>query len=72
MHGALSTGPKTPEGRARIAEANRQRARARRIAKGLPPDPPLKGKRGFMEWRKVPVKSGYGPRWLRGRLVRVK
>ena len=27
-HGGLSTGPKTPEGRARIAESNRRRARA--------------------------------------------
>ncbi len=28
-HGGLSTGPKTPEGRARIAESNRRRARRR-------------------------------------------
>jgi hypothetical protein len=27
MHGGLSTGPKTPEGRARIAESNRRRAK---------------------------------------------
>jgi hypothetical protein len=28
-HGGKSTGPRTPEGRARIAESNRRRARAR-------------------------------------------
>ena len=29
-HGGLSTGPRTPEGRARIAESNRRRAEAKR------------------------------------------
>lgn len=33
MHGGLSTGPKTPEGRARIAEAQRRRRK-----RGLPPN----------------------------------
>lgn len=32
LHGGLSTGPKTPEGKARIAEANRRRARERRTS----------------------------------------
>lgn len=31
MHGGLSTGPKTAEGRVRIAESNRRRARERRV-----------------------------------------
>jgi hypothetical protein len=31
MHGGLSTGPKTAEGRARIAESNRRRAEAKRF-----------------------------------------
>lgn len=30
MHGGLSTGPKTPEGRAAIAESNRRRAKAKK------------------------------------------
>jgi hypothetical protein len=33
IHGGLSTGPRTPEGRRRIGMANRQRAQARRLAK---------------------------------------
>ena len=33
-HGGLSTGPRTEEGRARIAESNRRRAEARREAVG--------------------------------------
>jgi hypothetical protein len=32
VHGGLSTGPKTPEGRQHIGEATRQRAQARRAA----------------------------------------
>lgn len=32
LHGGKSTGPRTPEGRARIAESNRARAQARREA----------------------------------------
>ncbi len=32
VHGGLSTGPRTPEGRRRIAESNRRRAQARRQA----------------------------------------
>jgi len=32
VHGGLSTGPRTPEGRWRIGAANRQRAQARRQA----------------------------------------
>jgi hypothetical protein len=32
LHGGLSTGPRTPEGRRRIGEATRQRAQARRLA----------------------------------------
>lgn len=34
MHGGLSTGPKTPEGKARIAESNRRRAQKRREVQG--------------------------------------
>jgi hypothetical protein len=34
MHGGLSTGPKTPEGRAAIAESNRRRARQRQSVPG--------------------------------------
>lgn len=34
MHGGLSTGPKTKEGRARIAESNRLRAKRKREAMG--------------------------------------
>ncbi len=36
MHGGLSTGPKTQKGRARIAKANRRRAKARRGVDKLP------------------------------------
>jgi hypothetical protein len=32
MHGGLSTGPRTPEGRATIAQSNRRRAAQRRAA----------------------------------------
>jgi hypothetical protein len=40
FHGGLSTGPKTEAGRARIAEAQRQRWRAYREGrKGAPPGP---------------------------------
>src|SRR5829696_1349406 len=34
MHGGLSTGPKTPEGRRRIAESNRARSALTRPQKG--------------------------------------
>jgi hypothetical protein len=34
MHGGCSTGPKTAEGRARIAESNRRRAAERRRLQG--------------------------------------
>jgi hypothetical protein len=33
LHGGLSTGPRTPEGRRRIGEAARQRGHARRLAR---------------------------------------
>lgn len=36
LHGGLSTGPKTTEGRARIAESNRRRAELRRMRKAEP------------------------------------
>jgi len=35
FHGGMSTGPKTPEGRKRIAEAQRKRWRAWKAARGL-------------------------------------
>ncbi len=35
LHGGLSTGPKTPEGRERIAQANRQRAATRAANRAL-------------------------------------
>ena len=33
LHGGLSTGPRTPEGKARIAESNRRRARENQVRK---------------------------------------
>jgi hypothetical protein len=38
LHGGLSTGPRTPEGKRRVAEAARQRARRQRAAKDSPGD----------------------------------
>ncbi|WP_354540881.1 HGGxSTG domain-containing protein [Roseovarius sp. MBR-6] len=34
FHGGMSTGPRTPEGRERIAEAQRQRWQAWRVTRG--------------------------------------
>ncbi len=39
LHGGLSSGPKTAEGRARISESNRRRAERRRLATGISPKP---------------------------------
>ena len=50
MHGGLSTGPRTAEGRERIAESNRRRAAARRAELGLDaenPDAPCAAEQRF-------------------------